>query len=181
MTGPPSYDQIMEEGGGNGLGGNDIPNLGNQAGLVDPNPNLLQQNVVTEGGTPGTTIATPSDNQVAIPTTATAQVAIPTTANAQVAIPNTATEQFTDGASAFAPTLHSIYARRLAHEAEERRLSSTPQSNVRIRPFTTDEREHLKSIYNTVGGYADMMKTTQHGMLHSHQGEGHRIVMASGE
>ena len=150
-TGPPSYDQIMAEGGGNGLGGNDIPNLGNQAGLVDPNPNLQQQNVVTEGGTPGTTIATPSDNQVAIPTTATAQVAIPTTANAQVAIPTTATEQFSDGAGAFA----SIYARRLAHEAEERRLSSTPRSNLRIRPFTTDEREWVKSIYNTVGGYAD--------------------------
>ena len=31
------------------------------------------------------------------------------------------------------------------------------------------------------GGGTDMMKTTQHGMLHSHQGEGPRIVMVFGE
>ena len=31
------------------------------------------------------------------------------------------------------------------------------------------------------GGGTDMMKTIQHGMLHSHQGEEHKIVMASGE
>ena len=31
------------------------------------------------------------------------------------------------------------------------------------------------------GGGTDMTRTTQHGMPHSHQGEGHRIVMAFGE
>ena len=31
------------------------------------------------------------------------------------------------------------------------------------------------------GGGIGMMRTTQHGMPHNHLGEGHRIVMASGE
>ena len=108
-----------------------MSNLENPAGLAGQNPNVQQQNVVTEGGTPVTITAT--------------------SANTQAATPTTTTEQFSDSAGAFA----SLYARQLAHEEEERRLSSIPQNNPRIRPFTTNERDWIKNIYNTVGGYAD--------------------------
>ena len=52
-------------------------------------------------------------------------------------------------------------------EEEEEEIQATPEAptNPRIGE----------------GGGTDMMRTTQHGMLHSHQGEGLKIVMASGE
>merc|ERR1712240_121289 len=121
----------MAEGWGNGQNGDDLFNLENPAGLAGQNPTVQQQNVVTEGGTPVTITAT--------------------SANTQATTPTTTTEQFSDSAGAFA----SLYARRLAHEEEERRLSSIPQNNPRIRPFTTNERDWIKNIYNTVGGYAE--------------------------
>ena len=51
-----------------------------------------------------------------------------------------------------------------------------------------EEEEELQAIVEAPtnprigeGGGTDMMKTIQHGMLHSHQGEGLKIVMVSGE
>ena len=52
-----------------------------------------------------------------------------------------------------------MYARQLAHEEEERRLSALPQTGPRVRPFTTNEKEWLKSLYNTVGKYAEENET----------------------
>merc|ERR1711873_392359 len=57
-TDPPPYDQSMAEGWGNGQNGDDLFNLENPAGLAGQNPNVQQQNVVTEGGTPVTITAT---------------------------------------------------------------------------------------------------------------------------
>ena len=94
----------MAEGWGNGQSGDGLSNLENPAGLVDQNPNLQQQNVVTEGGTPVTITAT--------------------SANTQATTLITTTEQFSDSACAYT----SVYARQLAHEEEERRLSSIPQT-----------------------------------------------------
>ena len=130
-TSPPPYDQSMAEGWDGGLGGDGLSNLENQAGIVGQNPNLQQQNVVTEGATPVTITATP--------------------ANTQATTQTMTTEQFSDSTGAFA----SSFARQLAHEEEERRLSSIHQTNPRIKPFTVDERDWIKNIYNTVGEYAD--------------------------
>ena len=58
----------------------------------------------------------------------------------------------------------------------------------RVEEEEEEEEEELQAIVEAPtnprigeGGGTDMMKTIQHGMLHSHQGEEHKIVMASGE
>merc|ERR1712240_220613 len=127
---PPPYDQSMAEGWDSGWGNDDLFNLENPARLAG------QQNV-TEGRTPVTI------------TTTTTSVDIPVTTLI------TTTEQFSDSASAYT----SVYARQLAHEEEERRLSALPQTGPRVRPFTTNEKEWIKSIYNTVGKYAEENET----------------------
>ena len=61
-----------------------------------------------------------------------------------------------DNAAAFT----SDFAKQLAQEEEDQRLSAVHQQISRIRPFTSDERNWFKSMYNTVGDYADEQETS---------------------
>merc|ERR1712240_619145 len=102
--------------------------------LENPPGSGGQQNV-REGRTPVTITAT------------TTSVDIPVTTLI------TTTEQLSDTASGYT----SVFAKQV--EEENRRLSSLPQTGPRVKPFTTNEKEWLKNIYNTVGKYAEESET----------------------
>ena len=173
-TRPPSYNQSMAEGGGipgDGITGEEWSNFDEfdaENWLVNPDLSLYNQplNLVKEGNRQEMTPATVTDTPVTVNPEPTPQTV--TT--------NQALENQENSA-----TFTSNFAKQLAQEEEGRRLSSLPVTNLqvrntnetsdripamsRIKPFTTDERNWFKDIFNTVGEYADEQEMRGEGHL----------------
>ena len=132
--------------------------------IVNPDLRLYRQplNLVTDG-----------NRQEMTPATVTAT---PVTVNPEPT-PQTVTTNQTLENQENAATFSSNFARQLVQEEEDRRLSSLPVTNLqrintnetldrtpamsRIKPFTIDERNWFRDIFNTVGKYADEQEMSE--------------------